>query len=228
MGDEATDILANPVVAMAPGESGGSHAVALSSPAALVRPQSVVEVLVDFIAAVHGSPPPAESQTWEAADALAQVEALVGKGLVDPTRFDESYRPQSAEQLLALARSMFGHLSTRPAVAPVRIHGDFDLDTTLIDDGRIVGWRQVPVRVGDPYVDYALLARHVIAAFGPGAILAVFERLDVGEIDPIRLEFWVYVTQLRGAAAADTAADTATGDTDTNTGAAAADSATDG
>ncbi len=171
--------------------------VPASSAAALVRPQAVVETVVAFVRDLHASPLPEAGEPFDVESIVDEIEGRVARGEVDPAAFDEAYRSLSAEQMLASVRSYGDLLAARPAVAPVRVHGSLDLDTLLIDDGRIVGWRPVAVRVGDPYADYACLARSFVATLGPGAILAVFEQLELSDPDPIRLEFWVCATQMR-------------------------------
>lgn len=171
--------------------------VPASSPSALVRPQAVVETVVDFVHMVQASPLPHDAELVDIESAFAAASRRVAAGLVDSANFDEAYRSQTAQQMLVMADSYRTILAARPATTLVRVHGDLDLDTLVIDDGRIVGWTPVPVRVGDPFADYAALARSFIAKLGPGAILSLFERLDVTDPDPIRLEYWVCIGQLR-------------------------------
>lgn len=175
--------------------------VPASSPAALVRPQAVVETVVRWLRQLHASAPPGASdldvEVYDVDAAFAQASARVAAGEVDPAGFDEAYRSQTALQMLEAADSYRTVLMRRDPIAPVRVHGDLRLDDLLIGDGNIVGWRRVPVRVGDPFADYAALSRDFVKALGPGSILALFEQLDVADPDPIRLEYWVCIGQLR-------------------------------
>ena len=188
--DDEHDPLANP-----------GDGVPASYPAALVRPQAVVETVVRWLRQLHASASPGASEVdvevYDVDAAFAQASARVAAGEVDPAGFDEAYRPQTAQQMLEMADSYRTILAGRDPITPVRVHGALTLDDLLIADGDVVGWKQVPLRIGDPFADYAALARDFVKALGPGSILALFEQLEIADPDPIRLEYWVCIGQLR-------------------------------
>lgn len=192
------------------GSAGDSHdplahprdGVPANSPAALVRPQALIEAVAAFVRELHASPlpepaGPAGVEAWDVDSAFERAAADVAAGRIDPARFDEPYRSQTPRAMLEMADGYRRILAARPPARSVRVHGDLRLETLLLDEGRVVGWPEVPTRIGDPWADYASLARSCVAVLGPGSILALFEQLDPADTDPIRLEYWVCIGQIR-------------------------------
>lgn len=131
-------------------------------------------------------------------DCVGHVADRVDAGLVHVDDLHDVYRRSTPTSLL-------GHLET---MAPegvsttdqVLVHGRITVGTLRVDPARaaltgVLGWDWTGV--GDRHLDLAVTARSVMDAFGGDAVGGFFSRYGHDDLDPMRLEFYGLVEELR-------------------------------
>ncbi|MEZ5322928.1 MAG: hypothetical protein R2698_12820 [Microthrixaceae bacterium] len=171
--------------------------VSCLDPVAISRPEHLVAAIAEWLAAVHSTRDHPQLPVFGVDDALSDAAALVAGDLVDPSLFEGPSNGQPATRILEVARVLRTRLDDEPVV-PIR--GSIRLEDLAVRDGHIVGPSDEgvgPRALGDRYQDLADAAAALAAHIGPGAVPALFDRYGESPADPIRLEVWSLLYQLR-------------------------------
>lgn len=186
-----------------------SSPIAADAPEALARPDDLVAALARWLRLLHRVDGPdagaaGATDATVAADGLpaADPETYLRRararweaGDVEPSDFDEPYRPHDPERLLAIAAGLVDTLAAKPGPARRPVHGALRLGDLRIAAGEVVEPAPHALSVGDPYVDLAFLARDLSTAIGGGAVPALFDAYGDARPDPVRIELWVTLRQ---------------------------------
>lgn len=129
---------------------------------------------------------------------IDHVRARVDAKEIDVKDLHDVYQRSTPESLV-------GHLQTMapkgtPSDDLVMMHGNISVHSLRVDPYQasltgVLGWGWAGV--GDRHFDLAVAARSVMAAFGGEAVGGLFARYGSDAIDPMRLEFYGLVDELR-------------------------------
>ena len=148
-----------------------------------------------FLTRVHAEPVSRDADDRSAAAGLAAASLRVTSGKVDAVGFDRPYAGQDPARLLDIAASLWERCGHEWG-DEVRLI-DAGLDVLEVDEGEVCGWPDASAAVrGDPYSDFARLARDLSVAIGPAAVPALFDSCGIERPDPARIEFWILLHQL--------------------------------
>lgn len=177
--------------------SGGSagHITLLSEPAALTRPQEVIETIARFLQRVHSIDVGGEFDIPSMAPSVALKDAneRTEAGQLAGTEFDSPYTGQAAQRLVSVAESFLPQVPN-----PVVLVGYTSILDLGVSNGEVVSW-PTPLRagIGDPYMDLTFLGAAVANAIGPAAVPALFDAYGISSPELKRVEFWSLIYQLR-------------------------------
>lgn len=167
------------------------------SPTALMRPDDLVGAIGRFLRRLAASEPVEGAPLLDPSSALAEARARVDAGEVDPSRFDAPYRHLTALRLLDAATALAARLAEAAPAPTVPVHGSLVVSRLQLDGGDVVGWPPAEPAVGDAYVDLAAVAVDLAGLIGPAAVPAVVDAAGIAVPEPLRIEFWVTIRQLR-------------------------------
>ncbi len=159
--------------------------------AGLLDGATLVDLLADFMRALHGLPATECPFSLPLDRRLAMARERIDLGLVNEDDFDAEQKDWSAEQVWESLQEL---LPLTPE--PVVTHGDFSLDNILIENGRVSGSIDMGLAgVADRYQDIVILWAD-LGAYGASLQERLLQRYGVSPPDERRLRFHALLNEL--------------------------------
>jgi len=157
------------------------------------EPFGLIEMIAEALRSLHHTPIEGCPTDTGVGALVAEADARVHDGRVDPARFDAPFRRYPPADLLGLA------LRSRPdePADAVLVHGSARLSSLAVVDGGAAGWFDLErCGVGDPYRDLATFAIDLADRVSPEILGPFLEAYGIERPELVRMDFHVLLDQL--------------------------------